>query len=347
MLRRENTQPKEVAKNDWLWELTDLPAIPKEEGMPSLANLSAMLVITYFPSAGTRAAAQGVTLRNWNDLASWTSQLTETRLSPSAEITETARKLATPKALGEFVQNQIRYVAVEIGIGGYQPHFAQETFRNQYGDCKDKVTLFRSLMKALNRDVYPVLINADRGTPVAEFPSPLYFNHMIAAIPLQEGEAFGSAIINHPEAGKLLLFDPTDERTPFGQLPSALQGTTAVLIRGDRGFLITMPVSNPAGNRALRTGNFFIAPRGVLSGEMSESYWGELAVRETEFLIARNQNQWVRGAERFLGINLPGAQVKKFGVSGLNQPPNPLREDYTIEAPNFVQAAGDLLLFRP
>ena len=65
--------------------------------------------------------------------------------------------------MAEFVQKTIRYVAVEIGIGGYQPHFAQETFRNQYGDCKDKVTLFRSLMKALNRDVYPVLINAERG----------------------------------------------------------------------------------------------------------------------------------------------------------------------------------------
>jgi hypothetical protein len=346
MLRRENAQPKEVAKNDWLWELKDLPPIPKEEGMPSLANLSAMLVITYFPSVGTRSAAQGVTLRNWNDFASWTSQLTETRLTPSAEITETARKLATPKALGEFVQNQIRYVAIEIGIGGYQPHLAQDTFRNQFGDCKDKVTLLRSLMKVLNRDVYPVLINADRGGLIPEFPSPLYFNHMIAAIPIAENEPSTSAVIQHPEIGRVLLFDPTDEHTPFGQLPSGLQGTQAVIVRGERAFLVDTPISNVADNRILRIGNFKVADQGTLSGNVSESYWGALAAREKRWLTALPKDEWPRGASRALSRELPGNQVRSFAVGGLDQP-SPLQEQYSVEAPSFAQAGGDLLLFRP
>src|SRR5262249_26333242 len=162
---------------------------------------------------------------------------------------------------------------------GYQPHPAQDTFRSQYGDCKDKVTLFRSLMKSLNRDVYPVLINADRGGIIPEFPSPLYFNHMIAAIPVADNEGGGSSVIRHPDLGRVMLFDPTDERTPFGQLPPAIQGTQAVLVRGDRGFLIETPVSSVAENRVLRVGNFKIGVDGALSGDLSENYWGASAAR--------------------------------------------------------------------
>ena len=39
------------------------------------------------------------------------------------------------------MQQQIRYVGIEIGIGGWQPHAAQDIFRSRYGDCKDKATL--------------------------------------------------------------------------------------------------------------------------------------------------------------------------------------------------------------
>ena len=344
ILRHADSPPKEVAKNDWVWELTDLPAIPREEGMPSLANLSALLVVTYFPSRDSRSV-RAETLRNWDDFALWTNRLNESRFTPSSEMVEMAQRLATPKALAEFVQKKIRYVAIEIGIGGYQPHLAEETFRNLYGDCKDKVTLFRSLMKALNREVYPVLINADRGGLVPEFPSPLYFNHMIAAVPIAENEMSGSAIINHPQAGRLLLFDPTDEQTPFGRLPSALQGTSAVLVRGNQGFIINTPVGNIVDNRLLRSGDFKVVNES-LSGNLSELYWGELAVREASWLKGQTQEEWLRGAERVFGRVLPGQHIMKFAVGGLNDP-NPLQEQYSIEAPDFAQRAGELLLFRP
>jgi hypothetical protein len=54
---------------------------------------------------------------------------------------------------------------------------------------------------------------------------PPSFNHMIAAVPIAVNEMSGSAVLHHPELGSLLLFDPTDERTPFGRLPTDLQGT--------------------------------------------------------------------------------------------------------------------------
>ena len=40
-------------------------------------------------------------------------------------------------ALAKFVQQDIRYVAIELGIGGIQPHAAGEVFQHRYGDCKE------------------------------------------------------------------------------------------------------------------------------------------------------------------------------------------------------------------
>ena len=65
--------------------------------------------------------------------------------------------------LAEFVQQDIRYVGIELGIGGFQPHPAPDVFSHRYGDCKDKATLVRTMLREIGVDSYYVLINATRG----------------------------------------------------------------------------------------------------------------------------------------------------------------------------------------
>src|SRR5262249_51399319 len=81
-------------------------------------------------------------------------------------------------------------------------------------------------------------------------------------------------------------------------------------------------------------------------GNISENFWGELAARETEWLLRSTHDEWPKAASRMLSRELPGNQIRNFVMGGLNQAP-PLQERYNIEAPDFAQAAGDLLLFRP
>src|SRR5437899_895658 len=60
-----------------------------------------------------------------------------TTVTDAGEIRMLYRRAYKIRALAAFVQKDIRYVAIEIGIGGYQPHSAQDIFANRYGDCKD------------------------------------------------------------------------------------------------------------------------------------------------------------------------------------------------------------------
>ena len=73
------------------------------------------------------------------------------------------------KALAAYAQQQVRYVAIEVGIGGFQPHFANDVLKHEYGDCKDKVTLLSAMLREIGIESYYVLINTHRGTDHAGF----------------------------------------------------------------------------------------------------------------------------------------------------------------------------------
>ena len=73
-------------------------------------------------------------------------------------------------ALSEFMQKDIRYVEIALGIGGVQPHPARDVFSNRYGDCKDKVTLLSAMLKEVGIDSYYVVIHTERGSVTPATP---------------------------------------------------------------------------------------------------------------------------------------------------------------------------------
>src|SRR2546429_9895187 len=105
-------------------------------------------------------------------------------------------------ALAKFVQQDIRYVAIELGIGGIQPHAAGEVFQHHYGDCKDKATLMGAMLKEIGVDSYYVIINSERGSVTPETPAHKDgFDHAIIAVKLPDSVVDASlmATIVHPK----------------------------------------------------------------------------------------------------------------------------------------------------
>ena len=59
----------------------------------------------------------------------------------------------------EFAARDVRYVSIQIGIGGYKPHTPSQVCSNRYGDCKDKAFLLSLLLRELGAEAYPALVN--------------------------------------------------------------------------------------------------------------------------------------------------------------------------------------------
>ena len=74
-----------------------------------------------------------------------------TTVGESGAAPDLAARLRAPAA---FAQRDIRYVAIEIGIGAYQPHAARDVLLNRYGDCKDKVTLLAAMLQEVGIESY-------------------------------------------------------------------------------------------------------------------------------------------------------------------------------------------------
>lgn len=94
-----------------------------------------------------REQLAGKTHRAWNDVAAWYMTLTTDRTRATPSLGAKALELTNGKtsviekvaAIGAFTQHGVRYVAIEIGLGG--PHYADDIFTNRYGDCKDNVMI--------------------------------------------------------------------------------------------------------------------------------------------------------------------------------------------------------------
>src|SRR5580704_386627 len=150
-------QPQSSSNNQYVWELENIPAVEVEPDMPPFLAVAGRMDIKYFPrDQNLRAKTTGT----WSDIGVWYSGLTASSRIPSPalqkKVTELTSGISDPvaqmKALTSYMQRNIRYVAIEIGIGGFRPHPASDVFAHQYGDCKDKATLLSAMLKEIGID---------------------------------------------------------------------------------------------------------------------------------------------------------------------------------------------------
>jgi hypothetical protein len=255
------------------------------------------------------------------------------------------------KALAQFTQHDVRYVSIQLGIGGFQPHPAADIFVHRYGDCKDKATLMSSMLSQIGIDSYYVVINVERGAVVPEMPANIAaFNHVILAIKLPPNVASPSltATVQHPRLGTLLYFDPTNELTPFGEIGGYLQSNYGLLVTPDGGELVELPRQATAMNSIQRTGKLTLDSTGTLTGDVSETRVGDRAWSERGRLRAVNKNtEKVKPIEDLLAGSLSIFHITHATIDNLNQTDQPFGFHYSFEAQNYAKNAGGLLLVRP
>jgi hypothetical protein len=347
-------KPTQGGNGQWQWVVSDVKEIRPEENMPPFRGIAGHMIVSFVPPGGT--AAKGFS--SWQEMGRWSANLTSGRRDASPDIKQKvvaltasqATPLAKMKSLAGFVQQDIRYVAIELGIGGFQPHAASEVFLHRYGDCKDKATLMGSMLQEIGVDSYFVEINSVRGAITPDTPAYLGFNHMILAIRLPDGASDASLIatMQDPKLGKLLFFDPTDELTPLGQIRGDLQANYGLLDTPEGGELVLLPKQPPATSSIQRTAKLTLDASGNLKGEVEEIRLGDRAQDERGAMRAATRTaDKLKPIEEMLAGSLSSFQLTHSELVNLEQADQPLRLNYSFEAENYAKNAGGLLLVRP
>ena len=233
----------------YTWTAADLPK-PKSEPFAADSN-------GVFQSVALSAP------NSWQDISKWYAGLARDRYTLTPELERKLHELVTgARTLGDslsavqrWVAQDIRYVSLSLGIGGYQPRPPAEVFKTQYGDCKDKATIFVAMAQKMGVEAFPVLLSAG-GDVERELPSIDQFNHAIAALKI---------------GGKYTFVDLTSDLTPYGELPGADQGQFALVVHPDgHADEVTLPEDPPTANLSETSFTGELTPAGLVNLHYAE-----------------------------------------------------------------------------
>jgi len=344
--------PAQVEPNHWRWEVKDMQELDLRDVKATL-SWSALAARASFTWGNEAATGND---NEWRAMGDWVSKLQEHRPDPSPEITVQAQSLAAGapdfysklKKITEYIQKNIQYFIVSRGISGWQAHYAGDIFRNRYGDCKDKTTLLISMLSAVGIQGHYVMVDDHRGVVDPEAPS-FYGNHMITAIevPADVNDPRLMAITKGKDGKRYLIFDPTNERVPVGNLPSYEQGSYGLLSAGDVSQVLALPVLAPEANGMEESGTFALSADGTLTGKVDITSVGSEGADFRLDLKYSDDKERREALEKMVAHDLPGVTLDALEFV---QPPDlekPLEIHLKVTVPQYAHSAGPLLLVRP
>jgi hypothetical protein len=350
--RFQPVKPVEISPNHWRWELKDVRALDLREvkSPPDWGALAARLSVHW-----DGAAVEGKD-NQWRAIGEWETVLEANRPDPSPEITAQTQSLIAGapdfytklSRITDYIQKNIRYFVVMRGIGGWQAHPAADIFRSRYGDCKDKTTLLISMLQVAGIRAVYMPVDSRRGYVDPDAPS-RYGDHMITAIelPADVHDPRLKAVVKAKDGKRYLIFDPTDERTPVGNLPSEEQGGYGTLAAGTSSQIIAIPVLDPEANGTERKGTFTLAPDGTLTGTIDSSHFGPVGADLRATIKYKDEKERREGFERGLAQSLPGVTLDDFSFIEPTALDQPFELHFKVTAHQYAHQAGSLLLVRP
>ncbi|WP_158641895.1 DUF3857 domain-containing protein [Corallococcus sp. AB018] len=243
--------------------------------------------------------------KDWNDVARWASTLFQMP-ARSKSLEQEVRRLSkepTPEARFlaalRFVQDEVRYLGIEMGPNSHQPHPPDEVLQRRFGDCKDKSLLLVSLLKGLGIDAQPALVSTDLTQLLDGLrPTATAFNHVIVHAtvagrelwvdPTATLERGGLESYEPPSYGRALLVAPATTAlsvipTPTLTEPSLFVDETYVAMGRDGAATLDVVTT--------RTGADANSMRRALAGtslsEVSRLYFNYYAKTDADISIAK------------------------------------------------------------
>ncbi|MEO7996552.1 MAG: DUF3857 domain-containing protein [Gemmatimonadaceae bacterium] len=309
------------------WAANNLPHVA---GEPFLSDSNGVIqsVVVAPPSA-------------WSDIGLWYHGLSKDRYQLPSVIAKrvdsvvaaaNARtRVDTIKALHRWAAQDVRYVSVALGIGGYQPRMPEQVLNTGVGDCKDKATLFVAAARKYGIEANPVLLSSNGHTD-RNAPSIFQFDHEIAAV----------------RVGKDWTYtDLTAEAIPFGIIPSSYQGGMGLMVLADgKSEVITFPASPADSNTSVVRIVGELKADGSVAVHVDDVAVGSPSLGTRQSFFSPMDSTSRAGAMRAIGNvyfkDGAGDSLQAFNGKDLSAAAH---ISFRVQAANALRAVGNVKLF--
>lgn len=283
------------------WQADSLKAWKEEPLSPPLSTVTPAVIPA--PTTFIYEGSTG-TMNTWAEYGKWIASLNIGRdqlpinrqneiRSLIAGVKDTVKIIST---LYQYMQGRTHYVAIQLGLGGYQPFPAETVDRLGYGDCKALSNYMKTLLGLAGiPSVYTIAGTAtNQGIIMHDFPTLNQNNHAILCVPLKNDT---------------IWLECTSQKMPSGYLGSGTSGKNVLLILPDGGKIAKTPLLSSETNRQNRTAVVDVQPNGAIKAEVITKYAGYQYDNVAPILHESNKEQ-EKALYENLGIT--GAAIANF-----------------------------------
>ena len=337
-LLNTNNQPQVTHagnKDVYKWELKNLKAYKLQKQSGSAFSYEPIVLIG--PNKFKLDDYEG-DMTSWKNFGAWMNNLyAKTTGLPDGKklfYQNMVMNLSTDKekaaVLYKYMQNNMRYVSIQLGIGGLQPFAASFVDDKKYGDCKALSNYLKSALDAVG--VKSNLVIIEGGTiprdVLEDFPAN-YFNHVILCI---------------PQPNDTLWLECTSTTLPFAQLGPFTENRKAMLVTEAGGFLVSTPVSNYKNNTKTVNTVIVVDEEGGAKVKTSYTLFGE----ERDAMLMRYHDLKEDEKRKFFISNMEWKHPDNFEISNSKNKENPYLVTAKMDYEKVYSFnAGNKLFFEP
>jgi hypothetical protein len=333
---QEPVTVSEKSGKSYAWEVRKLPATENEYASPHRTEITPCVYL-----GPTLFEVQGYSgdMESWQDFGKFIYALKSNRDQLPDNIKQTVHQLTDgitdPKQkiakLYKFMQDNTRYISIQLGIGGWQPFDAAYVATHKYGDCKALTNYMYSLLKEAGIRSNYTLIKAGRGNNffVKDFPSS-QFNHVILSVPLKQDTVW---------------LECTNQILPSGYLSGFTSDRYALAVDENGGKLVRTPNYGLKDNLEIRRTRAGLQDDGSIKMEVITDY---KAVQQDDLfgkIHSLSKEKVMDGLKE--EIDLPQYDVLKYDYKISTSDLPVVTETLQLTAENYAQVTGKRLFIAP
>jgi transglutaminase-like putative cysteine protease len=336
----EYAEPKKSLSSDhdtYVWEVRNVHPIEYE---PFSNGYAIHFPVIYTaPNKFLYDGYEG-NFKTWDDYSIWYNEINKDRDSLTEENRNKVRHLTNgiesdlekTRKIYEYLQENTRYVSIQLGIGGYQSFPANETADNGYGDCKALSTFTKGMLSAAGIDSYYVLVRAGRNaTPIqSDFPSQ-QFNHVFLCVPIQEDTVW---------------LECTSQTNPFGYLGTFTGNREVLVVNEEGGKIVRTPKYDEKVNLQHRKATVLLGEDGNAKADIRTTYQGIQYENDNidryVYRSSDDQKKWL-----YKKIDIKSFEIEKFNFEVQKTKVPSIDEELELSMRSFASISGKRLFLRP
>lgn len=231
------------------------------------------------------------------------------------------------KAIYNWVQKNIKYIAFESGMQGFIPRQAADVCNKRYGDCKDMSSIITAMLKLASIKAYYTWIGTrDIAYKYSEVALPIVDNHMIS-----------TAYINN----EWVFFDGTNPHAVYGIPPAFIQNKEALVGISETEYkILTVPIVDAKQNGMVDTTIISFTKEGI-KGTQNVNYFGYLGEDHYNSLLYKNESETKSFVKSRMGKASNKFILGKYSINNKDIENNRLGISAEFEIPGIGKKIGD------